>query len=140
MTHFHSFARRSLLLLAVLAAVGCATVVKAPDDRAQVMAVMQQWKQSLLTNDVAQVMALFSENVTSEFGDRTVIQEIMTELGQRMVDEDGRIDIENADLVVAGDRASVKPISIGTRKGAVCRTVVLAKENGRWLIVELGRK
>jgi ketosteroid isomerase-like protein len=138
--HPHGVVRVSLLLLTVLAPVGCATAAKAPDDRAQVMAVVLQWKQGLLANDVSRVMPLYSENVTSEFGDRAEITKIMTELAQRMVDEDGRIDIENADLVVDGDKASVKPISIGTRKGAVCRSLYLAKTDGRWLIVELGRK
>jgi hypothetical protein len=85
-------------------------------------------------------MSLYSEHFTSEFGDKAVITEIMTELAQRMVDEDGRINLEDADLAVDGDKASVKPISIGTRKGAVCRSIYLAKEDGRWIIVEMGRK
>ena len=137
---FHSVAISSLLLLVALAGTGCVTTGKAPDDRAQVMAVVRQWKQGLLGNDISRVMPLYSENVTSEFGDRAEIAKIMTELAQRMVDEDGRIDIENADLVVNGDKASVKPISIGTRKGAVCRSLYLAKKDGRWTIVEMGRK
>ena len=136
----YSAIRVPLVLLAVLAAAGCATVAKGPDDRAQVLAVVKQWKQGLLANDISRVMPLYSENVSSEFGDRAEITTIMTELAQRMIDEDGRIDIENADLAVNGDKASVKPISIGTRKGAVCRSLYLAKSDGRWLIVELGRK
>ncbi len=138
--HPHIVVRIVLLLLAALAGAGCATVAQAPDDRAQVMSVVRLWKQCLLANDPARVMSLYSEDVASEFGDRAEITNIMTELAQRMVDEDGRIDIENADLVVDGDKASMKPISIGTRKGAVCRSLYLAKTDGRWLIVELGRK
>ncbi len=138
--HPSSIVRLSVSLLAFFAAAGCATVAKAPDDRAQVMAVAEQWKQGLLANDVARVMSFYSEKFTSEFGDKTAITEIMTELGQKMVDEDGRIDLENADIVVDGDKASVKPVSIGTRKGAVCRSLYLAKEGGRWVIVEMGRK
>ncbi len=128
------------LLLAVLAAAGCATLPKAPGDRAQVTSVVQQWKQRLLANDMEGVMSLYSEHFTSEFGNKAEIRKILAELGQRMAGEDGRIDIENGDLVVSGNRASVKPVSIGTRKGAVCRSLYLAKEDGRWLIVEMGRK
>ena len=137
---FYSVARYSFLLLAVLAPTGCVTTGKAPDDRAQVMAVVQQWKQGLLANDIPRLMSLYSENFRSEFGDKAEIEKILAELGGRMVDEDGRIDIENADLAVNGDKASLKPVSIGTRKGAVCRSLYLAKKDGRWIIVEMGRK
>ena len=137
---FYSVTRSSLLLFAVLAATGCVTTGNAPDERAQVMAVVQQWKQDLLANDIPKILSHYSENFRSEFGNKAEIETILSELGERMVGEDGRIDIENADLVVNGDRASVKPVSIGTRKGAVCRSLYLAKEDGRWLIVEMGRK
>jgi ketosteroid isomerase-like protein len=135
----HTVVRASLVLLGVLAA-GCATTPKVSDDHAAVVTVAQRWKLGLLANDVPRIMSLYSENFTSEFGNKAAITEIMAELAQRMVDEDGRINLEDADIVVNGDRASVKPISIGTRKGAVCRSLYLAKEDGRWLSVEVGRK
>ena len=62
------------------------------------------------------------------------------ELDIEEAEQDGRLDIENADVSVNGDTASIKPVSIGTRKGAVCRSFYLARENGRWLIVRMGRK
>jgi ketosteroid isomerase-like protein len=140
MMHLHAVARTLLPVLVFLAVTDCATVAKAPDDRAQVMAVAQQWKQGLLANDISRVMSFYADTFTSEFGNKAAIKEIMAELGQKMVDEDGRIVLEDTDIVVNGDRASVKPVSIGTRKGAVCRSLYLAKEDGRWLIVEMGRK
>ena len=91
-------------------------------------------------NYAKQFLSLYSDKFTSEFGNRAAITEIMAELAQKMTDEDGRINLEDADIVVNGDKASVKPVSIGTRKGAVCRSIYLAKEDGRWIIVEMGRK
>jgi ketosteroid isomerase-like protein len=140
MMHPHFAIRVPLLLLALLGVTGCATTAKAPDDRAQVMAVTEDWKQGLLANDITRIMSHYSDNFTSELGNRAEIKEIMAELAGRMAGEDGRINLEDADIVINGDRASVKPVSIGTRKGAVCRSLYLAKEDGRWLIVEMGRK
>lgn len=137
---YHHSVIRIFLLLADLAVVGCATTGKAPDDRAQVLAVMHQWKQGILANDIAQVMSLYSENFTSEGRNKAAIMVVMAETAQRVTDQDGRLDIENADILVNGDRASVMPVSIGTRKGAVCTRIDLAREDERWLIVGMGKK
>ena len=138
--HPYSVKRVTLLLLATLVTAGCATTASPPDDRDQVVKVVQEWKRALLANNITQLMALYSENFTSEFGNKAVITAEMADMAQRMADQDGRLNLEDADVVVNGDRASVKPITIGTRKGAVCRSLYLSRENGRWLIVEMGRK
>ncbi len=138
--HPHSVARAFLLLLAVLAAAGCATTGKAPHDRAQVEALMRQWKQGVLANDIARIMPLYSENFISEGRNKAAIMAYMAEVAERVADQDGRLDIENADILVNGDKASVLPVSIGTRKGAVCTRIDLAREHGRWLIVWMGKK
>jgi len=138
--HFLRPATACLLLLTLLAVTGCATAPKTPDGYAEVAAFMQQWKQAIFANDINRIMALYSDQFTSEFGDKAAITEIMADLAQKMDDQDGRLNLEDADIAVSGDKASVKPISIGTRKGAVCRSVYLQKKDGRWLIVEMGRK
>ena len=138
--HPHSLIRATLPLLFVLAIAGCATTGKAPDERAQVLTVMHQWKQGVLANDIAQVMSLYSESFNSEGKNKAAIKVVMAETARRVVDQDGRLNIENADILISGDRASVMPVSIGTRKGAVCARIELAKENGRWLIVGMGKK
>ena len=125
----------------ILAAVaGCATGTGAPASRAQVKAVMQQWKDAMIANDMARLAPLYSDSFTSEFGDKAEIMAEMADLARRVAEQDGRLDLENADIIADSSTASVKPVSVGTRKGAVCRSFYLAKENGRWVIVRMGRK
>jgi hypothetical protein len=126
---------------------GCVTTTPSSGDKTQIAAVMQQWREGMLANDVARIMPLYSphfttgENYAPDHYDGVTIKTYLTELAQRMADsEDTRINLEDADTVITGTTATVAPIGLGIRKGAGVMRINLAKEDGHWRIIGMAKK
>lgn len=141
--------RASLLFLAFAIAMptGCVTAASRSNDKAQIAAVTQQWREGMLANDVDRIMPLYSprfattENNFPDEYDITTIKTYLQELAQRMADsDDTRINLEDADTLVTGTTATVSPIGLGIRRGAGVMRLNLAKEDGCWRIVGMARK
>ena len=144
--HIKRFAM-TFLALAIVSPTGCVTAASHPNDKTQIAAAMTQWREGMLANDVDRVMTLYSprfateENEYSDQYDIATIKTYLQELAQRMADsDDTRINLEDADIIVSGNTATVAPIGLGIRRGAGVMRINLAKEDGCWRIIGMARK
>jgi ketosteroid isomerase-like protein len=133
--------KRGLCVLGIaLVATGCATFSKNGQSVREIRAVLVQWKDAILADDLERVLALYSEDLRTTDNGKPGLVEEMTSAVARVKRQDGRIDIEDATISVDGNRASALPVTIATRTGAITRRLDFEKRNGQWLIVGMPKK
>lgn len=125
-----------LCMLAMVVAVGCATAAKGPSDEEQIQSVLGKWSDSITAKNIDQLMTLYSENYKSDDGNtKADVKEFL----QGAVDEgyldDAKVDLATTQIVIEGDKATASPVDLSSPRGSYPVGLVLAKENGQWLIV-----
>ena len=132
--------RVGVCLIAVVLAAGCATTSNGASDKAQISELLAKWKQALLSNNLDQIMSLYSEDFLSSGRDKAAAAPYLKEAMEEGAAKDVRINVEDATIMIKGDKASVLPIALSRRDGANSMRLDLAKENGRWMIVGMEGK
>jgi hypothetical protein len=124
------------LLIAVLVA-GCASTAKGPSDQEVIQGTLAKMKSALETKNVDMLMECLSENFEHpEVGGKAEAKE-MAQMG---VDagyaDDGECSLDDVQITINPDGATATayPVDLSGAPGSIAVEVVLAKENGQWLV------
>ncbi|MDQ1256818.1 MAG: Nuclear transport factor 2 family protein [Candidatus Hydrogenedentes bacterium] len=121
-----------------LLCAGCATTGQGPADDELIAQMVERWKAALIAQDAAGTMACFSENFTHyEVKDKATMTDMLGQAFDMGMGEDMDIDLKDAKTVVESEKATVGPIHLSTIAGSLSGDLVLAKENGQWLITTI---
>ncbi len=127
------------LSLAVLAAVlvyGCQTLGVGPSDEELVSTTMAEWKAAMAAKDMDKLMATFSDNYVSTRGTgKDSMREFMTKAFESNFMDNVEINIEDAEVMIEGDKAVFGPVEFISDRGTFTLEYKLQKEEEAWLIV-----
>lgn len=107
----------------------------AKSDEDLIKETLSNLKAAMEALDVDKVMATFSENFNHpEVGGKEEAK-YMIEMGVDMgYADDGEVNMDDMEIEIKGDEATVYPIEASSPAGSVSVEVVLVKEDGKWLI------
>ena len=124
----------SLAVLVAILVCGCQTM--GPSDEQLVNTTMADWKASLVAEDLDKLMAVYSMNYISTRGSgKDSIREVMTKAFESNFMDNVEINIEDAQVVIEGDKAVFGPVEFISDRVTFTREYKLKKEDGNWLIV-----
>jgi len=126
----------SVCVLAVLLVAGCATGGKGPTDEEQIMNNLLAAKAALLEKDTDAIRALMSDDwYHPEVGGPDEAMDLLQQgIDMGMVD-DVEIDLEDAEVTVEGDEATIYPIVVSVPMGSATLEFECVKEDGKWLAI-----
>lgn len=130
------------LILVVLAITicGCQTLGVGPSDEEFISATMAEWKAAMVAKDLGRLMATFSDNYVSSRGNgKDSMRERLAGAIKRGFLDNVEVNIENAQIMIEGDKATFSPVEFTSDRGAMALEYTLQKENGAWLIVSSKR-
>ena len=127
-----------IVALAVVMLCGCQILGLGPSDEDLVNATMAKWKAALIAHDMDKFMETYSENYTNtEGGGKDSVREFVTGVIEQGYLDNLEINLEDAQITIEGDMATVAPIELTSDTGVyVLEYNKLQKENGDWLIVD----
>lgn len=124
----------SLAVLVVILVCGCQTA--GPSDEQLVSTTMADWKASLIAEDLDKLMAVYSMSYVSTRGTgKDSMREFMTKAFESNFMENVKVNIEDARIVIEGDKATFRPVVFVSDRGTFTLEYNLQKEDGAWLIV-----
>lgn len=137
--------RNSLLigLAAFVALFGCVTPSETHRNRAELDALLGQWKTAMLACDESAVLKCYAPDMvymTKDRGRDALVKDLREELFKYIREYEGRINLQDATIVLNNDRATVIPVSVSMRNGTNTFALRLKKLNGQWLITEMTAK
>ena len=127
-----------VLLLALASAViaGCATgSYSSMTPKEEITRQMGKWSTAIESKDMDGIMALFSDRFEhyawkDKEGARMFIEEAIN-MGYL---DDVKVLLEEAEIKVAGDVASVYPVDIAGSFGSLNMELIVGREKGVWLL------
>ena len=129
------------ILAFTLTFCGCQSPVVNVSDEQLIKNVMAEWKAAFEAKDLNGLMILYSENYISSSGSsKLAMRERMAGAIERGSLDNVEINIQNARLVVLGDKATFGPVEIRDSSGALTIEYTLQKEEDKWLIIGSKRK
>jgi hypothetical protein len=124
----------SLAVLVAILVCGCQTA--GPSDEQLVSTTMADWKASLIAEDLDKLMTVYSMNYVSTRGtSKDSIREVMTKAFESNFMDNVQINIENAEVMIEGDKAVFGPVEFIYDRNTLTREYKLRKEEEAWLIV-----
>jgi hypothetical protein len=97
---------------------------------------MTNWKTALMAQDLDKVVATYSENYTSTRGSgKDSVRERITRIFDQGYLDNVKVNLEDAETTIDGDKAKFGPVEFISDRGAFTREYRLQKENGAWLII-----
>jgi len=124
----------SLAVLVVILVYGCQTA--GPSDEQLVSTTMANWRASLISEDLDKLMAVYSMNYVSTRGTgKDSMREFMTKAFESNFMDNVQINIEDAKIMIEGDKATFGPVVFVSDRGKFTLKYNLQKEDGAWLIV-----
>ncbi|MFZ2148414.1 MAG: hypothetical protein WAV28_14460 [Sedimentisphaerales bacterium] len=124
----------SLAVLVVILVCGCQTA--GPSDEQLVSTTMADWKASLIAEDLDKLMAVYSMSYVSTRGTgKDSMREFMTKAFESNFMDNVKVNIEDAQVVIEGDKATFGPVVFVSDRGTFTLEYNLQKEDGAWLIV-----
>lgn len=132
-------------LVAVMAGLivsGCSTLASGPSDEALIATLLEHWEQGVLEADVAKLMATYSDDFAHdgyeyEAEDKAGLKAYLEGAIDEGLFKDVELSLDDAEIEINGDSASVYPIDYATLYGAISIELTLAKEDGGWLITDM---
>lgn len=131
-----------LAILGGFIASGCSTLSSGPSDEALIAALLNQWEQGVREADVDKLMATFSDDFAHDGSDyQAKDTAALREFIEGSIDEglfkDVELSLDDAEIKVNGDSASVYPIDYATLYGGITIELTLDKEGKDWLITDM---
>lgn len=131
-----------LAILSGLIVSGCSTLSSGPSDEALISALLEQWEQGVLEADAGKLMATYSDDFAHDGADYPAKDTAdLRKFIEGSIDEglfkDVEVSLDDAEIVIDGDTASVYPIDYATLYGGITIELTLAKEDGVWLITDM---
>ena len=118
---------------ALLALPGCAAF-RNDSDANQIRALLVQWKQAYLANDVPAIMELCADDYAYKGKDKAAAAKMVGEYLNETRSFDTRVNIDDATVTLRGDRATVLPIALSGIAGSDSGKLELIRKDGRWQI------
>lgn len=116
---------------------GCATSGKMTPEEA-IGAKVVAFKDALLAKNLDGMMAIFSDKFEhNEWGDKAGAKDFMSQAIDMGYLDGAEVNLEDKEIKVEGDTASVYPIEISGSFGAVTVELVFANEAGNWMVTGL---
>jgi hypothetical protein len=121
-------------ILAVAFVCGCAAMGKGPTDEELITALLGKYKATGEAQDIEGSIALFSDKFEGEQGDKDDMKEFMLEAKEMGYLDDMEVILEDAEITIDGDTATVYPLEVETAMGAATLGLTLTKEPSGWMI------
>lgn len=111
-------------------------------DEEQIEALLEEWKEAVLDDDVDRFMATHSENFAHDgyeyaADSKAELREFIESSRDQGAWEQVELSLEDAEIEIDGDEASVHPIDFANWQGSITIELVLAKEEEGWLITDM---
>ena len=124
----------SLAVLVAILVCGCQTA--GPSNEQLVNTTMADWKASLIAEDLDKLMTVYSMNYVSTRGTgKDSMREFMTKAFESDFMDNVQIKIEDAEIIIEGDKATYGPVEFVSDRGTFTLEYRLQKEEEAWLIV-----
>ena len=128
------FLKLAVGMVVVMLVCGCAAFGKGPSDEELIGTLLEQWKAAVIAQDIDAQMALLSDNFEGSEGDKEETREFMLQVKEMGYLEDAQVLLEEAELTIEGNTATVSPIEIETAMGMATADLTLTKETTGWII------
>jgi hypothetical protein len=126
----------NLSLVALVAILVCGCQTAGPSDEQLVSTTMADWKASLIAEDLDKLMTVYSMNYVSTRGTgKDSIREFMTKAFESNFMDNIEINIEDAEVMIEGDKAVFGPVEFISDRGTFPLEYKLQKKEEAWLIV-----
>jgi len=126
--------RFSVGIVVAMVVCGCAAFGKGPSDEELIGAVLEKWKAATVAQDIEAQTALLSENFEGSEGDKAETKAFMQQVKDMGYLDDAEVTLEEAEITIEGDTATVYPIEIVTAMGMATVELELTKEDTGWMI------
>ena len=131
-----------VMLLAVLALIGCATGVKGPSDEELVKSLLTAWKGAILEKNADKMMAAFAEDFSHhgyeyEAADKAALRKFVDNCEQQGYFSGVEISFDGASTLIKGDTATVSGIQFKNDQGTVTVELKAKKGKAGWLIADM---
>jgi len=124
-------------IAAVVLVCGCAGTGRGPSDEELIRNVLGKWKAAAEALDIEAQMALCSESLESDWGDKEATKEFMLDAKDMGYLDDMEVITDEAEITIDGNVATVYPLEVQTAMGGATVGLTLTKEAGGWIITEL---
>jgi len=132
--------RIATILLAAMAVAlvqGCVTLGKGLTDEELIRRGMEELKTALEAQDLDKIMAAHSEDFEGEYGGKAEWREFLAGAVEQGLLDDAEVNLEDAEIEIDGDTATISPVTVITMFGDVTYEYVARKEeDGVWRIIE----
>ncbi|MBI3119069.1 MAG: penicillin acylase family protein, partial [Candidatus Hydrogenedentes bacterium] len=115
-----------------------ATEAAAGDASGEVRQVLEQWKKAMEAGELDQAMTFYSDDFAStEGGDKAGTRDYLQSAKDSGYLDGLKIALEDTEVAVDGDTATIKNISAEGGFGVVALNFTAKKQDGKWLFTEL---
>ncbi len=123
------------LTLALALVAGCATTGAGMSDEELVQMQLETWAQGLVEQDMDLFLSTVSENFSArQAPDKETFAGFIAQAMDAGYLEEAEVFLDDAQIVIEDDVASVYPVDLMSIAGSVAVEVVLTKEDGEWLV------
>ena len=126
------------IMLTLALATGCATTGPALSDEEKVQMQLDTWAQGLIEQDMDKFLGTISDNFSArQAPDKETFAGFIGQAMEAGYLEEAEISFQDAQIAIDGDMCSVYPVDLMSIAGSVAVEVILAKEDGEWLVTSL---
>ena len=127
----------AICALAVVAVGGCASTYGGgggASDADMIQGLIDDMMAALQAQDVAKMVSFYSDDFTSDNGDKAATEEFLAGAKDQGFLEDMEIDVSELQISVDGDSATVEPITLEGAFGVLTLGFELQKRGGSWVV------
>jgi ketosteroid isomerase-like protein len=131
-----------VLVLAVVAVVGCATSGKGPSDQELVKALLGSWKGAIIEKNADKILATYADDFTHDgpdyqAADKAGLRKFVAECDQAGYFDGVTISFDNAPTAIQGNAATISGIQFTNNQGSVTVEMTAKKGKTGWLIANM---
>ena len=129
--------KMAICTLAVITVGGCESTYGGgggASDTDMIQSVLDDMMAALQAQDVDKMVSFYSDDFTSDNGDKAATQEFLAGAKDQGFLEDLEIDISELQIAVDGDSATAEPITLEGAFGELTLGFELQKRGGSWIV------
>ena len=127
----------AICALAVMAVGGCQSTYGGgggASDTDMIQSILDDMMAALQAQDVAKMVSFYSDDFTSDNGDKAATQEFLEGAKDQGFLEDLEIDLSELEISVDGDSATAEPVTLEGAFGVLTLGFELQKRGGSWIV------
>ena len=121
-------------IVTVALVCGCAALGKGPSDEELIRTLLEKWKAAGEALDIEAQFALCSGDFESNHGDEAATRAFLLEANEMGYLEDIEISLDDAEITIEGNTATVYPIEVETAMAGTTAELRLTKQATGWVI------